>query len=178
MRTMWPRMGSFGAFSSTTQYWENDDMRTQDEIVARIKAKEVEKKSLFGFDLDVLICNLDFERAKPWLTPEAKAEEWVVGDVKAKALDYLEFAWGKAEDHRGLSASRSVEKMTEYCWLLGHDALVKRIEAGEIGYAQYGTPILRAVSEALGYPVPTTPALVRMMSGASCEPGCENGCGQ
>lgn len=159
-------------------------MKTQDQIVARIKEKEHAKSSFLGFDLEVLIFALDFERAKPWLQPAAKETEWEPATertdeaIKRKALDYLDFAWGKVEDHRGISAGRSVVKMTEFCWLLGLDELVGRIDREEIGYPQYGAPILKAISEALGFPVPTTPEMARMMIGASCVPGCENGCGQ
>jgi hypothetical protein len=154
-------------------------MRTQEEIAARFAAKQ--KDSFFGFDLEVLVDSLDYEHAKPHLKPEVKPEEWTPSltdeAVKKAALEYLEFAWGKVEDHRGISAGRSVQKMAEYCWLLGMDDLVGRIEREEVSYAQYGAPIMKAVSEALGFPVPVTPSLVRMMAGDSCRPSCEDGCG-
>lgn len=158
-------------------------MKTQDEIVARIKAKEAAKSSMFGFDLEVLIYALDFEHAKPWLKPEAKETDWAPSTerdeagIKKAALDYMEFAWGKAQDHRGLSAGRSIDKMTEYAWLLGHDDLVARLERDEVPYAQYGCPILKVISEAIGAPVPNDTETRRMMEGSPCVDGCENGCG-
>lgn len=150
-------------------------MRTQDEIVARIK--EVKKNDVFGFSQEVLLGSLDFEHAKPFLTDGVTAEQWTPDltddDVKKEALDYLTFAWGKAEDHRGISASRSVDKMTQFCWLLGHD--VKAIDDAE--YAQYGCPKLKVAAELLGAPLPTDPALVRMINGVPCGSGYECGCG-
>lgn len=151
-------------------------MRNQEEIVERIKAAA--PGDMFGFSRDVLLCALDFEHAKPFLKREATAEQWTAlltdRDVTKAALEYLNFAWGKAEDHRGLSAGRSVEKMTEYCWLLGHD--VKPIE--EAGYAQYGAPKLKVVAGLLGAPVPTSKALVNMMNGEPCGADYECGCGE
>ena len=104
-------------------------MRTQDEIVARIR----EKRSFFGFDAEVLLPSLDFEHAVEFLKPEATREHWEGGGEKKEPYplaeasvmrdfrDYAEFAWGKAQDHRGLSAYRSLEKLSAWAWLLGRD---------------------------------------------------------
>lgn len=146
-------------------------MRTQDEIVKRMT--EVTAEDIFGFQQEVLIGALEFERAKPFLVPEATAEKWQPWNdesLKAAALDYLEFAWGKAEDHRGLSAERSVMKLTEYAWLMG-------LTVKDVPYAQYGCPFLKAFSEAIGAPVPDSIPLHRMMRGEPCREGCDMGCG-
>jgi hypothetical protein len=150
-------------------------MRTQEEILARLR--EVSKEDFFGFSQEVLLGALDFEHAKPFLKEGVTPDQWAPAlteeALKKDALNYLTFAWGKAEDHRGISASRSVDKMTQYCWLLGYD--VKSIE--EAGYAQYGCPKLKAAAELLGAPLPTEPALVRMMDGEPCGASYECGCG-
>lgn len=154
-------------------------MRTQEEITARIRA--IESKDLFGFAREVLLSALEFEHVKPFLKEGTTAEQWGVpphaddSSVTEAARQYLAFAWGKAEDHRGLSADRSVVKLTEYFWLLGKEDALQRMDAA--GYAQYGAPILKICAEALGTPIPTSPALVRMMAGEACVPGCEQGCG-
>ena len=159
-------------------------MRTQEEIVARILAIQNDKnrfKDMFGFSQEVLLAALDLEHSRPFLSEQAKnvtSENYGLTpteeSTKKNALEYLKFAWGKAEEHRGLSADRSVRKMTEYCWLLGHD--VKPIEEAE--YAQYGCPKLAAVSRLLDAPLPESPELIRMMAGRLCTPSCEDGCGQ
>lgn len=74
------------------------------------------------------------------------------------AVDYLKFAFGKAENHRGLSASRSVDRIGEYLWLLGLDT--DAFEAAE--YAQYGVPKLKVAADRLGVPFPESPRLVNM----------------
>src|SRR5258706_374110 len=99
--------------------------RTQDEIVPRIAA--IADDDWAGFGREVLIPALDFTHAKPYLVPEATAAEWDIdeaGDTEAAAWSYLDFAIGKIQDHRGISAGRSVDKLTEYAWLLGRDDVV------------------------------------------------------
>ena len=152
-------------------------MKTQEQILARIK--EVEKEDMLGFQRDVLINALSFENAKPFLKPEAIKEEWDEGvnlteeKLQAAAKSYLEFAWGKAEDHRGISASRSTEKMGEYIWLLGTDEDYALYAA--TSYAMYGCPMLKAAAEFFKTPIPTTSELVKMMNGEPCSDDC-TGC--
>lgn len=164
-------------------------MRTQEEILKRIEESK-KRNAFFNFEIEVLVEALDFEHAKPFLKNTATPETWNVEreadgygpklrypltreeDLKKAAAAYLKFAWGKAEDHRGISAGRSVDKMTSFCWLLGHDT--KSIE--EAGYANYGCPKLKACAELLGEPLPTDEAIVRMMQGEACHPYCEEGC--
>jgi hypothetical protein len=164
--------------------------RTPEEIVARIAAIR-EGMFGFGFGAEVLLQALTFEQARPVLKPDATGAEW--GDVldsrekvQDAAVDYLEFAIGKALNHRGLSASRSIEKLTEYLWLLGLDDVLERFEAA--GYAQYGMPKLRVMAEQFGmWPYPqlqysdsTAAALAaraeRMAAGQRCTPECQSGC--
>ncbi len=148
-------------------------MKTQEEILQRVRQAG---EDFFGFTVSVLVGSLSFENAKPFLKEGTLPDQWTPDltdeAVMKSALAYLEFAWGKAEDHRGLSASRSVDKMTAFCWLLGHD--VSGIDAAE--YAYYGCPKLKVVAQLLGQPLPTDPALVNMMEGRPCDPHCEQGC--
>lgn len=156
-------------------------MRTQNAIVARVLS--LRDHDVFGHRLEVLIDRLDYAHAKQFLTDcgEVNAVEWNVllakqRGVKSEAIDYLEFAWGKARNHRGLSALRSVEKLTEWAWLLRDDALVAAISAA--GFAQYGAPKLAVISRALGAPMPDDVATLRMIAGEKCRPDCDEGCGQ
>lgn len=131
-------------------------MKTQEQILARIK--EVEKEDMLGFQREVLLNALNYEHAKSSLKPETTKEQWEEGaalteeKLQAAAKGYLEFAWGKAEDHRGISASRSTEKMGEYIWLLGTDEDYALYEA--TSYAMYGCPMLKAAAEFFKTPSP------------------------
>lgn len=151
-------------------------MRTQDEIVVRIR----EKRSMFGFDAEVLLPHLDFAHASEFVRPATSKDEWdqkypITESAALDAFrDYAEFAWGKAQDHRGLSAGRSVEKLEAWTWLLGRDDVLAASEAAP--YPSYGCPKLKVICEAFGFPIPDDEATVRMMRGESCVPGCDSGC--
>ena len=115
-------------------------MRTQPEIVTHIYDVTAAGDDLMGWQLEVLVTALEYENAGPWLKPTVTADTWgpVLNDEvqRALAIDYLAFAFGKALDHRGISASRSVDKLDAWLWLLGLD--VDRYRAAP--YENYGVP--------------------------------------
>ena len=127
-------------------------MRTQEEIVERIK--KISEHDFFGFETSDLLCCLDFEHAKEFLKPEATEEKWKENIepnddalVKARAIDYMPFAWEKANDQRGLSAGRSLNHFSAWLWLLG--ATEEEVEKLR-EYDEYGKPHLRAICNSLG----------------------------
>lgn len=151
--------------------------RTDKDIRARIEAST----NMFGFDKEVLAEYLSFEGAEGIRKEGMTEKEW--GDVPnldeltEAAHNYLNFAIGKIEDHRGISASRSVDKLTEYAWLLGRDDIVTAM--GEADYAQYGAPKVKVFSVGFGWwPQDPSPDLVRMSDGLPCTDDCEQGCGR
>ncbi len=151
-------------------------MRTQDEVVERIY--EVRDSDFFGFKTEVLTLALDFEHARPWLNPDTSAREWVAlgpDDLRESAASYLDFAWRKAAGHRGISASRSIDKLAEYAWLLGRADIIEAMDAAP--YPQYGVPKLVAFAQGMRLPVRTGDGLDRMALGEPCDPsGCGEGC--
>jgi len=154
--------------------------RTQDEIVARIRDHEQNGGDFFGFACELLIDALDFEHAKPWLKEETTAEQWDESrtvDTETAARGYLEFALGKIDGHRGISASRSVDKLREFAWLLGRDEVLAAMDAA--GYQQYGAPKVKAFAVGMGWPWPSDDAeMERMAQGLPCVDDCSGGCGQ
>jgi hypothetical protein len=115
--------------------------RTQEEILKRIA--DIEKDDLFGFQTGDLIKFLTFENAKPHLVDGANKDDWVQVTDPVKCIkDYMEFAWDKANNCRGLSAGRSVEHMKAWLWLDGKDELVEKMDSL---YRYYGKPCLHAV---------------------------------
>lgn len=159
--------------------------RTQDEILARIHA--VGADDILGWRQEVLIGALDYDHAKLGrLKPGTTAEDWDearITDVEQAARDYLTFAVDKILHHRGISASRSVEKLGEFAWLLGRDDVVEAMAAAD--YPQYGAPKVRAFATGMGWPWPgdgvdprDAAGLARMVQGLPCEPDCAGGCGQ
>jgi hypothetical protein len=122
-------------------------MRTTDEIIKRIKTRGA--RSFFGFEVPHYILALAFKDANPWLKKTAKAEDWdgplTDEQVKERAVDYMPFAWEKANGFRGISASRSISRYIAWMWLLGHD----NTERWE-NYSFYGKPQLREICGLLG----------------------------
>lgn len=122
--------------------------RTQDEIVARIEERK--EQDFFGFEVGDLVQYLDFEHAKPYLKDEATPEKWEqhreTKDPIDCIKDYMNFAWEKANECRGLSANRSICHMTAWLWLAGEDALVEWVD-DERNYRYYGKPALERICD-------------------------------
>jgi hypothetical protein len=149
--------------------------RSRDEIVARLEAPRTD--DIFGWSREVLVGALDFDHARPYLKDGVTEADWPKVDVEASARAYLEFAIGKIEGHRGISASRSVEKLLQYAWLLGRDDVVA--EMTEANYPQYGAPQVKAFAIGMGWPWPSDNVeLERMANGEPCTDDCSGGCGR
>ncbi len=153
--------------------------RTQDEIVARIK--EVEAEDILGFMREVLISSLDYEHAKPYLKEDADEYDWDMNrtwNPDREAEEYLAFAISKIQNHRGISASRSVQKLSAWAWLMGRDDIVEFMERDN-NYAQYGAPAVKHFAKEMGFNWPDDDkALERMAAGQPCEDNCMEGCGR
>lgn len=128
-------------------------MRTQKEILDRID--EVKAEDYFGFEVNDLFTALDYEHAKPFLKPDCTKEQWEDGitpytpeKYRNKISEYLEFAWEKANDERGISASRSQSHFRAWIWLAGDDDVLSRVEAEE--YEPYGKPKLAIIEAHYG----------------------------
>lgn len=169
-------------------------MRTQDEILQRFKvlhgAPDDARGSLddlFGFRQEALLESMTLETAERTglLKEDFDRSKWTDPDVESTAREYLLFAIGKAVNHRGLSAGRSIEKLGEWLWVLGDEALLERFELAP--YAQYGAPKLALLVEEWGMQLYAEDKLTeelfdvdswqRMVRSEPCHPGCNRGCG-
>lgn len=126
---------------------------SMDEIVARIAERK--EADMFGFEWQEYIEWLDHphavatgvlnEKAKiaaNWPPPESELTREV---MLAKMLAYMEFAWGKANDCRGISAGRSISHYVAWIWLAGDRAFSSEVE--QIEHRYYGKPALVAICE-------------------------------
>jgi len=156
--------------------------RTQDEIVARIE--ELLDNDFFGSETQELLSALDFEHAKQFLKEDATEKDWESypsdeAQLRKDAKGYLEFAIGKATDHRGLSAARSIGHYRGWVWLLEPELFAGFDSAP---YAPYGVPQLHAAAVVLDFVdefdrlADQHPELLNMVDGRPCEPGCVEGC--
>jgi len=95
--------------------------------------------------------------------------------VTEELLSYLNFAFGKAIEHRGISASRSVQKLTEWAWILGLDDLVEFAQ-DDSNYPNYGVPVLKKFAQHFNVIPPEE--IVRWPDGEPCGSSCTQGCGK
>ncbi|MEH0931420.1 hypothetical protein [Micromonospora sp. CPCC 205558] len=156
-------------------------MRAPEDIVTRVWALRANRGDIFGFREEVLVEALDLDHARQVIAPRHPAEWTQRIDHEAYARDYLRFAVGKIIDHRGNSASRSVDKLGELAWLLGRDDISAAMD--HAGYPMYGAPKIKAFADGFGWPLldgldsDDQRALARMADGQLCDPrGCERGC--
>lgn len=171
--------------SKNTWPGEPGTVKTFEQMLVVIEQKE---KALLSFIPDALYDFLSVEEALQVGahfgkdTSKADTSGWTDGDartpesIRARMAKYMrEYGWPKAIGHRGISASRTLDKMRAWAWLAGDEDVLKGAFA--CGYAQYGAPVLAAVCEHYGWPVPDGEDAERMIAGRPCTdyPGC--GCG-
>jgi hypothetical protein len=99
-----------------------------------------------------------------------------IAEALDDAKEYMaEYGWPKASGHRGISATRTIQKMRAWFWLLGDDEVIDWCDDGDL-YPMYGAPVLKRICEKYGWPIPTDDGVMRMIQGLPCDPDCENGC--
>lgn len=153
-------------------------MRTTAGIIEHYR--EAKDQDFLGFQAEVLLPYLSADEVRPFCKPDTDLSDWEAEpltelDVLAEMRKYMEFAWEKVENHRGISASRSVTKMEAWLWVLGRDDLLKIVAAA--GHQNYGAPKLKVICEALTFPVPDGDTVNRMAEGKPCRSDCDEGCG-
>ncbi|GEM_PF-5993673 len=157
--------GSHPRILATDEFIERNRLslrKTSEEIEAKIKGVS----DLFAFGPSVWVDYLPWDKAKPLLSKEkpnsflAEVHEEKIAtqitDVREAVqdfLDYLVFGWSKALNERGISASRTINKIAAWMWILGREDLEELVSRDGL-YNPYGMPALIAVSEQLGIEVP------------------------
>ena len=122
-------------------------MRTQQEILERIKKRQVD--DIFGFEFPYYVDALEFDNAKEFLKPEVSQSDWKVKtleDIRQEAIEYMSFAWDKANNCRGISANRSIMHYQAWLWLLGEDWGDTLMDE----YEYYGKPQLEKICKYFG----------------------------
>lgn len=125
-------------------------MRSDTEILGRIQAIQDGGLDWLGTETTDLIIRLPFASAKPFLKDDAVEADWKVEprdreSVLREALEYMPFAWDKANNCRGISAGRSLNHYSAWMWLIGEDF-------GDLNeYEHYGKPQLQSICERFGW---------------------------
>lgn len=137
-------------------------MRTTQEILDRIKLTT--ERDMFGFEWHEYLAYLSFNEAKGagLLKDDATDDGWVIvsrrrEDVLVQMKDYMAFAWGKANDCRGISANRAICHYVAWTWMAGDDAVSNKLADclygdGEGDYNYYGKPQLVEIADHYGWP--------------------------
>jgi hypothetical protein len=152
-------------------------MRTIQEI--KDQFNKLIPNDLLGSCCDLLEF-IPYEDAKEFLKPEVKKEDWTTKLLDEKTVieemrKYMTFALGKARNHRGISASRSIDHYKNWLWLLGDEETLAFAE-NSCNYQNYGVPILKKVCEKYGFKFPQDWDLQNMAKGLPCHEDCEEGC--
>ena len=103
-------------------------MRTDDEIVARLKEVSEGEHDWLGTEQGDLIARLPWDKAKPLLSVDVTEEQWAGIHISRdryhlinEMREYMPFAWEKANGFRGISAGRSMSHFRAWVWLAGDD---------------------------------------------------------
>lgn len=99
--------------------------RTDAEIVKRI-AERLPVDDVLGFETSDLGSYLPFHLADTLFPATYVEVEWTQlprdrDSVVAQMLEYMPFAWEKANDRKSLSASRTMSHYSAWVWLAGDD---------------------------------------------------------
>lgn len=101
--------------------------RSAEEIVARLDSLQG-YSDFFGVQSNDLLTYLPYEHAKPFLKDGTNSDSFenAISDSRRKGplaelKEYLDFAWDKANNCRGLSAGRSLDHIKTWLWLAGFD---------------------------------------------------------
>jgi hypothetical protein len=117
------------------------------------------QNDLFRFEVGELIPYMDYEDCKDLIKPEVTCEQWnqmrLVHSREALIkvmLEYMPFAWEKANGCRGISANRSVMHYIGWTWLAGEGELSQTIDrVYNAEYQHYGKEILVLICEHFGW---------------------------
>lgn len=125
-------------------------MRTNKQILNRIK--QIEKDDFFGFERNDLIMYLDQKHSKPFFKDGYDGSDWKPlsknkKDILKQMYDYMEFAWDKAKNCRGISASRSMSHYSAWIWMLGDEDVFGNLQ----NYNYYGKDNLVKICEHYGW---------------------------
>lgn len=121
-------------------------LKTPQEIKDRIEF--VAQDDWMGTQRSDLIDYLPFADAKEFLKPEVTEEKWAARPIKSPMEEiaaYLPFAWGKANDCRGLSAGRSLDHIKAWLWLSGYGVIVDRHFQSYTHYGKFQLVIASAI---------------------------------
>jgi len=132
-------------------------MKTQNEILIKIRGLIYERNLFTDTQVNDLVCHLEYEHAKEFIKDSCTKESWTADkaiytkkNLMKEIECYMNFAWSKANDRRGLSAERSLQHMFAWTFLLDDGFYEKLFISYVEGYEFYGKPQLVLICENYG----------------------------
>jgi hypothetical protein len=129
-------------------------MRTQDEIVKRFNERKSD--DMFGFEIGEYLNALSHETALANGLTKMTKDEWgesrllSESGVREQMREYVDFAYEKINNERGISANRTVMHYIAWLWLVGEDELLAWVEREyETNYHGYGRHIVDEIVKRL-----------------------------
>jgi len=136
---------------------------TADQIIERIKDRK--KGDMLGFEWQEYCPYLNYEQlvraGVEFKEDLSDTDKKAINDVTVldrdkiieQMRDYMPFAVGKAENQRGISASRSLSHYVAWIWLAGDFDFSKEIDENHnsAGDGDYGLWILEKICEKYGF---------------------------
>ena len=126
-------------------------LRTIEEILLKLEEVIGSNEDFFGVQKNSLIEALEYEDAKEFLKEGVTKESWDEGRVKynlkelmQRMKEYLDFAFDKAENGRGLSAGRSLDHYRIWFWLITEPEMEMHTQDE---YGDYGKSILTDIEK-------------------------------
>jgi len=146
----------------TEEFVKDNNLSINIDNVEKIMSEK--EKDFFGFKTEVAIHFLPFDKVKKYYKDEfvkmveegkeeAPKQTTDVYEACQDFLDYMVFAWMKAMDERGHSASRSVLKLATWMRILNRTDVAEVLEDDNI-YSPYGKPALIEACKMLGIKYP------------------------
>lgn len=161
-------------------------MKTMEDLVKR----HGERHDMLGFDAEAVGKFLDYDAALQCVRPDKQEdfkakvsrEEWAREEIKLTRENVIEvmreymaeYGWDKAANHRGISANRTIIKMSAWLWILEDEDTLRELK--DTPYAQYGAPKLALICKKYDFPIPGDSGIQSMIRGEPCRPGCDEGC--
>ena len=129
-------------------------MKTNEEILKRFNERKL--NDFFGFECSDYLSYLDFEHVKPFLKNDVTPDQWNPDSqesekVIAKILDYMPFAWEKANNCRGISSSRSISHFIAWTWMIDEKLSAEIDRMFDQEYQHYGKEILVMICDHYGW---------------------------
>lgn len=163
-------------------------MRTQAQIVARIRFLQSNYSDQLGFQREVFYSYLDFANAKEFLKGDgtAEKEQWEIDGIPQPPCNEfileemagsISWAWDAVRHHKSSTTRRMVFQLRAWLWLLEDETMIAKIDAGHPPFKQFGAPILASVCAQYSLRIPSdNPKITNMIVGYPCSPDCVDGC--